>query len=153
MPKEIIESEVIEDFDTKLRKLIHQQSKLLEVMDDYQEKRKELTLKEITELATATSKLSSSISSTMFKQKEMEYKEKIDFHNPKIQRAFGFLLESVIESMHENGINEMEINNTIDRLSFKLIGFEDRLNSTLKNINMNMVDKSTNPLVKQALSN
>ena len=125
---------------------------MLDALEHYKDDQKILTLDEITKISGAVARLSGSASSILFKKREMEYKERIDFHHPKIQRSFGFLIETVIEAMEEQNVSQEDIRGTIDRLSFKLIGFEDKLNITLKNLNMTMVDHSINPLVQKALN-
>lgn len=141
-----------DDFDLQLEKLSNLQTSMLDALEHYKDDQKILTLDEITKISGAVARLSGSASSILFKKREMEYKERIDFHHPKIQRSFGFLIETVIEAMEEQNVSQEDIRGTIDRLSFKLIGFEDKLNITLKNLNMTMVDHSINPLVQKALN-
>jgi len=143
------------NMDVTLNDLVNKQRSILGKIDEYlsntNSSSRQLTLKELNYLSTMYSKLSSSISSILFKKKEMEYREQIDFHHPKVQRAFGFLVEAVIESMSDSGMDDTDVNLVMDKLAVKLVGFEDKLNVTLKNISMNAVERTQNPLVSKTL--
>jgi len=111
-----------------------------------------LSLRDLNSISNTISNLTKNVQSSLFKKRELEYKEKIDFHHPKIVKSYSFLAGAFVESMMEADIPTEQVNRTVDIMSYKLVGFEDKMNSTLKNLNMNLVDSSKNPLIGKMLN-
>ena len=135
---------MFKDINNKLDELIN---KLESVLNE-----EELSLKELTSLSNSIGKLLQIKTNAVFKEKEFELKGgDVDFSNPRIQRAFYFLVEVFIFSMDEAGISEEMKKQVLDKLMFNLIGFEEKLNKSLKGVKLNMVDQIVNPLAKKII--
>ena len=133
------------DIDQKLDKLI---SKLDFILNSEEE----LSLKEVVTLSNSIGKLLQVKSSNVYKEKEFELRGgDVDFTNPKIQRAFYFLVEIFIDSMDEAGVGEDLKRQVLDKLMFNLVGFEEKLNKTLKGVKLSVIDQTVNPLAKKVI--
>lgn len=132
------------DVDQKLNQLI---SKLEHILNS-----EDLSLKEVISLSNSIGKLLQVKSSNVYKEKEFELRGgDVDFTNPKIQRAFYFLVEVFIDSMDEVGVDEETKRKVLDKLMFNLVGFEEKLNKTLKGVKLSIVDQTVNPLAKKVI--
>ena len=144
------------NFDDQIKELVEINEELLKDIKKYRDERikdgnGDLVLPEVKVLVDMITKLSASISSIIFKKKDFEYKEDIDFTHPKIQKSYLFLIQAVYESLVDEGYSEDDISDIMNTLSSKLIGFEEKLNRVLKNVSMNMIDRTANPLVRKTI--
>lgn len=88
------------------------------------------------------------MSNSIYTKADYEDKENVDFEHPKVQKAFDFLIEGVIESMQEADIELETINSFLSLLAVKMTGFESELNSRMKGLRGAALDKVQNPLLK-----
>lgn len=91
------------------------------------------------------------IADISFKKRDMEAKDEVDFHHPKIEKGYYFLMEVVLDSMRQCGIDTGRINQFVTIMGERLLGFEDRLNKELKTLSGNMVNRASNPLILKSL--
>jgi len=128
----------IDDLVVKLDKLINGEE--------------QLTIKELVSVTNSISKLLQVKSSNAYKEKEFELRGgDVDFTNPKIQKAFYFLVETFIFSMDEVGVDENTKRKVLNQLTFNLVGFEEKLNKTLKGVKLSMIDQIVNPFAKEVI--
>lgn len=112
---------------------------------------KNIQLSELNETLRVISSITKNMQSSAFKKKEIEQKDEIDFNHRKIETAFRFLIEAVLQSMGEVGIDENKQNEFSMKLSKKLLGFEERLNNSIGKAHMSAIDTISNPLVDTIL--
>lgn len=108
---------------------------------------KTIQLSELNETLRVISGITKNMQSSAFKKKEIEQKDEIDFNHRKIETAFRFLIEAVLHSMNDVGINEHKQNEFSMKLSKKLLGFEERLNNSIGKAHISAIDTIANPLV------
>jgi len=134
-----------------INKVNEKLNKLLATLEEYID-REDLTLKEVNNISGTMTKILQVLSSNAFKEKEFELRGgDVDFTNPKIQKAFYFIVEVFIDSIDEAGVDENTKRQILDKLSFNLIGFEEKLNKTLKGVKLPMIDQLVNPLAKKVI--
>ena len=68
------------------------------------------------------------------KSKDTIGKVEVDFHNPRIEKAFTVMISLFQESMISAGADKALINHTLQKLSLSLIGFEDKMNALTKGL-------------------
>ena len=105
----------------------------------------------LTDLTNAIVKQSSIIQKYIFEKLQIDKKEEVDFNHPKIQKAFSFLFEMFIESLKQSNMSEATINQILNNLSRLAVGFEDRINRSLRNVSLAALDSTQNPLVSKAM--
>lgn len=112
---------------------------------------RKLELSEFNETLRVISGITKNMQSSAFKKKEIEQKDEIDFNHRKIETAFRFLIEAVLHSMGDVGIDEYKQNEFSMKLSKKLLGFEERLNNSIGKAHISAIDTISNPLVDTIL--
>lgn len=85
---------------------------------------------------------------SLYKKANFELAQEIDFHHPKIQVAFKFLFEAVIENL-EDFLSEDEKQIFIQQFAIAITGIEDELNSKLKGLSASVLSTIQNPLLKR----
>lgn len=58
----------------------------------------------------------------LYDQQDYTQREEIDFKHPKVQKAFEFLVQGVLETLKELKLNDDTINNFIERFSNSMFG-------------------------------
>jgi hypothetical protein len=90
-------------------------------------------------------KLSKSLKSTIQQKHTLELQETIDFKNPKISLAFGFLIELMVKVLTEHEIEEDTLLKVIDTLAVETLNFEDKLNDALHKTPVSQIKFVKNP--------
>lgn len=85
---------------------------------------------------------------SLYKKANFELAQEIDFHHPKIQVAFKFLFEAVIENL-EDFLSEDEKQIFTQQFAIAITGIEDELNSKLKGLSASVLSTIQNPLLKR----
>lgn len=86
----------------------------------------------------------------VYKQQDYIAAEEIDFLHPKVQKAFEFLIQGVLETLKEI-VNEDQLQEFVNRFSTTMIGFEEELDKRMYGVSSKTVDKVQNPLLKRFL--
>ena len=89
------------------------------------------------------------LENSLYKKADYEAREEIDFTHPKIQKAFLFVVEAVIETMKEIGIEPAMIDTFLIEFGFRMVGFEEELTKRMKGLSAQTLDKVENPLLKK----
>ena len=76
-------------------------------------------------------------------------REEIDFKHPKIQKAFEFMVEGVLEIMKQMKLGDDVINEFINRFSTSMIGFEEGVDKRLRGVSNNTLHMIKNPLMEK----
>jgi len=138
--------------DNRIKDLIDINEKLLKELNEiYSNNKNEFTLKEISSVVNNVSKVTQSLSSIIFKIDEIKNREEIDFHHPKIQRAFMFFTQVFINSMQQAGIDDDTIESVMSQMAINTVGFEEKLSKTLNSVRGSAIERTINPLVHKAL--
>ena len=85
----------------------------------------------------------------LYDQQDYTQREEIDFKHPKVQKAFEFLVQGVLETLKELKLSEDTINNFIERFSNSMIGFEAELDARMYGISGATIEQVENPLLKK----
>lgn len=85
---------------------------------------------------------------SIYEEQEYTQKEEIDFTHPKIQKAFEFIVEGVLEVLKEMGIPQEQLIEFASRFSTSMVGFESKIDIRFKGISSKALDKVENPLLK-----
>ena len=85
---------------------------------------------------------------SLYKKANFELAQEIDFHHPKIQVAFKFIFEAVIENL-ESFLSEDELQIFTQQFAIAITGIEDELNSKLKGLSASVLSTIQNPLLKR----
>lgn len=85
----------------------------------------------------------------LYDQQDYTQREEIDFKHPKVQKAFEFLVQGVLETLKELKLNDDTINNFIERFSNSMIGFEAELDARMYGISGTAIEQVENPLLKK----
>lgn len=91
------------------------------------------------------------IQNYVYRKTEYEMAEEIDFTHPKIQKAFEFMVEAMLETMNEVGIDEIAMENFVTTFGLKMQGFEQDLNTRMRGVasSISQLSKVTNPLMEK----
>lgn len=95
--------------------------------------------------------ISKHVADISFKKRDIEAKDEVDFHHPKIEKGYYFLMEVVLDALKECGIDAGRLDLFVKIMGERLLGFEDKLNKELKTLSGNLVNKATNPLLPKIL--
>lgn len=87
------------------------------------------------------------LSSSVYAKADYESQENIDFEHPKIQKAFEFIIEAVLETLTESGVEIEVLNSFLSAFAVKMTGFESELASRMKGLRGAALDKVSNPLM------
>lgn len=83
----------------------------------------------------------------LYDQQDYTQREEIDFKHPKVQKAFEFLVQGVLETLKEVKLSEDQINNFIERFSTSMIGFEAELDARMYGVSGTAIEQIENPLL------
>ena len=93
-------------------------------------------------------RLVDNLEQSLYKKANFELAQEIDFHHPKIQVAFKFIFEAVIENL-ESFLSEDELQIFTQQFAIAITGIEDELNSKLKGLSASVLSTIQNPLLKR----
>lgn len=119
---------------------------LSEIVDD-----KSLPRKVRMDASKSLLSISKHVADISFKKRDIEAKDEVDFHHPKIEKGYYFLMEVVLDALKECNIDAGRIDLFVKIMGERLLGFEDKLNKELKTLSGNLVNKATNPLLTKML--
>lgn len=85
---------------------------------------------------------------SLYKKANFELAQEIDFHHPKIQVAFKFIFEVVIENL-KDFLSEDEMQIFTQQFAIAITGIEDELNAKLKGLSSSVLSTLQNPLLKR----
>lgn len=101
-----------------------------------------------TDQANNVANMIRALEASLYKKREFEAREEVDLHHPKFQKALDWIIEGVLESLTNLGVDEQMRGNFIHDFSKRMIGFEDSANRRLKGTSFSDLDSVKNPLVR-----
>lgn len=89
------------------------------------------------------------LEASVYKKRDIEAREEVDVSHPKFQAAMDWIMEGVLMSMTELGIDDQMQSSFIHNFSQRMVGFEEEANRKLKGTSFQNIDTLDNPLVKK----
>lgn len=87
------------------------------------------------------------ITSSLYKKREFELKEEIDVNHPKIQKVMEWMIEAILDSLKDVGVNKELISAFVHNFSVRMVGFEESSNKKLKGVSFSKLETIENPLI------
>lgn len=87
------------------------------------------------------------LESSLYKKREFESREEVDLSHPKIQRAMDWVIEGVLQSLTESGVQSDVVTTFVHKLGHKMVGFEEEANKRLKGTSFSKLETLDNPLI------
>lgn len=110
-----------------------------------------LTLTELLKIVKEIGNQTKIIQRIMFEKRKLERSEEVNFEHPKIQKAFYFLFEAVLDTLKDVNVGDALTVSIVNNLEKRLSRFEEKLQASMRGVSLTMLDSLANPLVLKAL--